>query len=130
MVLARSRMKQADSAAHSSGRNGGESLVLEKPAAGVLQKMPIATDCTVAPQVYLRQRCTGSEVPSPHKASRHRHGGYTISWGRRVDRSRLARSELRIGAVGHLVAVEHQLAHATALHLALQAARQPLDGEA
>ena len=36
-------MKQAESAAHSSGRSGGERRVLENPGAGVLQKIPIAT---------------------------------------------------------------------------------------
>src|SRR5262245_2567228 len=44
MVRARSRMKQAEMALHSSGRSSGDSLVLEKPAAGVLQKMPTATE--------------------------------------------------------------------------------------
>src|SRR5262245_14498604 len=46
MVAARSRIKHADSAAHSSGRNGGDSRVFESPAIGVLHTMPIATDCT------------------------------------------------------------------------------------
>ena len=36
-------MKQAERAAHSSGRNGGDRRVLENPGAGVLQKIPIAT---------------------------------------------------------------------------------------
>ena len=38
-------MKHADSMPHSSGRSGGDSLVLENPAAGVLQKIPTPTDC-------------------------------------------------------------------------------------
>src|SRR6185295_12419077 len=42
-------MKQAESAAHSSGRNGGARRVLDAPARGVLQKMPIATDRTSPP---------------------------------------------------------------------------------
>ena len=37
-------MKHAESALQSSGRNGGDSRVLESPAAGVLQKIPTATD--------------------------------------------------------------------------------------
>jgi hypothetical protein len=43
MVEATSRMKQADKAAHSSPRNGGESRVLDCPAIGVLQKIAAAT---------------------------------------------------------------------------------------
>jgi hypothetical protein len=53
MVAARSRMKQAESAAHSSGRSGGDRRVLEYPAAGVLQNIPMATVCTVAPLVCI-----------------------------------------------------------------------------
>jgi hypothetical protein len=41
-------MKQVDSMLHSSGRRGGDSLVLERPAAGVLQNIPIATDCMLS----------------------------------------------------------------------------------
>jgi hypothetical protein len=44
IVLARSRMKQAEMALQSSGRSGGDSRVLEKPAAGVLQKIATATE--------------------------------------------------------------------------------------
>src|SRR5690242_11373663 len=47
-------MKQAESAAHSSGRRGGESRVLDWPGAGVLQKIPMATSCILA----LRQPVT------------------------------------------------------------------------
>src|SRR6185295_18177636 len=39
-------MKQADSTLHCSGRRGGDNLVLDKPAAGVLQKIATATDAT------------------------------------------------------------------------------------
>jgi hypothetical protein len=44
-------MKHADSMPHSSGRSGGDSLVLEKPAAGVLQKIPTPTDCIDSIQI-------------------------------------------------------------------------------
>src|SRR5205085_10116629 len=43
-------MKQAESPAHSSGRSGGDRRVFDRPAAGVLQKMPIATDRTGSPR--------------------------------------------------------------------------------
>jgi hypothetical protein len=39
-------MKQAEMAAQSSGRSGGESRVFDCPGAGVLQKMPMATSFT------------------------------------------------------------------------------------
>ena len=42
MVGGRSRMKQAESAAHSSGRSGGDSRVFDFPGAGVLQTMATA----------------------------------------------------------------------------------------
>jgi hypothetical protein len=42
-------MKQAESAAHSSGRSGGDRRVFECPGIGVLQKMPIAMVCTRVP---------------------------------------------------------------------------------
>ena len=47
---------------HSSGRSGGDSLVLEKPAVGVLQKIPMATDCMVA---FLVLRWRGPADRSP-----------------------------------------------------------------
>ena len=37
-------MKHAEMALQSSGRRGGDSRVFEKPAAGVLQKIPTATE--------------------------------------------------------------------------------------
>src|SRR5262245_43343227 len=43
MVAARSRMKAAESRLHSSGRSGGESRVLLRPTAGVLQNIATAT---------------------------------------------------------------------------------------
>src|SRR6185312_1939606 len=43
MVADRSRMKQPEIAAHSSGRNGGDSRVFDWPARGVLQMMATAT---------------------------------------------------------------------------------------
>jgi hypothetical protein len=45
-VAARSLIKQAESAAQSSGRRGSDSRALERPAVGVLQKIPTATDRT------------------------------------------------------------------------------------
>jgi len=36
-------MKQADNAAHSSGRSGGDNLVFDFPAIGVLQIIATAT---------------------------------------------------------------------------------------
>ena len=39
-------MKQAESAAHSSGRKGGDSLVLDRPLIGVLHMMATATVLT------------------------------------------------------------------------------------
>src|SRR5215510_8883370 len=45
MVAKRSRMKQAEMAAHSSGRSGGDRRVLQSPVIGVLQTMATATDC-------------------------------------------------------------------------------------
>src|ERR1044071_8414631 len=57
MVAARSRMKQADSAAHSCAFSGGDSRVFDWPAAGVRQKIAIAIDliipCLAAPVVTL-----------------------------------------------------------------------------
>ena len=66
MVRGRSRMKQADSAAHSSGRSGGDSRVLDRPAAGVLQKMPTATDGTLGAPILV----TKSRVVSCHSLRR------------------------------------------------------------
>jgi len=43
MVRDRSRMKQADKAAHSSGLSGGDNRVLDFPAIGVLQIIATAT---------------------------------------------------------------------------------------
>jgi hypothetical protein len=43
MVRATSLMKQAEIAAHSSGRNGGDRRVFDCPAAGVLQTTATAT---------------------------------------------------------------------------------------
>src|SRR4051812_1238389 len=54
MVAARSRIKQADSVAHSSGRSGGDSLVFEYPGAGVLQKIPTATGCIPLPDAVMQ----------------------------------------------------------------------------
>ena len=42
MVRERSWMKQAEISAHSEGRSGGDSLVLDWPAVGVLQMMATA----------------------------------------------------------------------------------------
>src|SRR3569833_729751 len=42
MVRARSRMKQDEMAAHSSGANGGDSRVFDLPGIGVLQMMATA----------------------------------------------------------------------------------------
>src|SRR5262245_20890855 len=63
MVAARSRMKHADSAAHSSGRKGGDSRVFEKPAMGVLQMMPMATDPTGHTSVV--SCCEWDGIPLP-----------------------------------------------------------------
>src|ERR1700704_1025479 len=53
MVAVRSRMKQAERSAHSSGRNGGDSRVFDCPGRGVLQKIPTATVFTcVAPLMH------------------------------------------------------------------------------
>ena len=68
MVAVRSRIKQAEIAAHSSGRNGGESRVFERPGAGVLQKMPIATVCTLRPLCVI-----GFSVPNDERARWFRH---------------------------------------------------------
>src|SRR3954451_20370497 len=48
MVAVRSRIKQAERSAHSSGRSGGDSRVLDNPGRGVLQKIPTATVSTCA----------------------------------------------------------------------------------
>src|ERR1043166_105281 len=49
-------MKQADRPAHSSGCKGGQSLVFDRPAKGVLQMMPTAIDATGTPS-RAERRC-------------------------------------------------------------------------
>src|SRR6185369_10316171 len=71
-------MKQADSRAHSSGRSGGDSLVLDCPAAGVLQKMPMATGCIPLPDAVLQ--------PNDGPAREFRH--FTIRQGDIAARTR------------------------------------------
>src|SRR4051812_18807188 len=65
MVAARSRMKQAESVAHSSGRSGGDSLVFEYPDAGVLQKIPIAIGCIPRPDAVMQPN-DGPACPFRH----------------------------------------------------------------
>src|SRR5437588_6453264 len=66
MVAEMSRMKQADSAAHSSGCSGGARRVLDCPAAGVLQNRPTATDPTWRPSFRMA-------FPNDAGAQRFRH---------------------------------------------------------
>ena len=75
MVRARSRMKHAERALQSSGRRGGDRRVLEKPAAGVLQKIPTATEL-IGPILSL------FIMVSPLGPARYRRSGRRCSRGR------------------------------------------------
>ena len=76
-------MKQAESAAHSSGRSGGERRVLESPGAGVLQNIPIATVLAIHRTLKLTSssvqvasatgvaRASGNRLRSPQRSGIH-----------------------------------------------------------
>ena len=74
-------MKQAERVAHSSGRSGGDSLVLEYPGAGVLQKIPMATGCIPLPDAVMQltmDRGASSVTSQSLKPAAHqRHGAVT-----------------------------------------------------